>query len=91
MNLINTPWSCQRCGVAFVSSPPEHGLCDQCAADLEALARASQPDAPTCMECGGPVCPTCGERMTLLVLVPAPAALFFSSLSHAGEVNGDGG
>ena len=91
MNLISTSWSCQRCGAAFVSTPPEHGLCDQCVADLEALARTSQSQAPTCMECGGPVCPCCGQRMTLLVLVPAPAALPVSPLGHAGEVNGDGG
>ena len=38
MNLIGTSWSCQRCGAAFISTPPEHGLCGQCLADLEALA-----------------------------------------------------
>ncbi len=53
MNLISTSWSCARCGAAFIGTPPEHGLCDQCLADLDALARlapvASQP------------CPTCGR------------------------------
>ena len=35
MNLISTSWSCARCGAAFIGTPPEHGLCDQCLADLE--------------------------------------------------------
>ena len=35
MNLISTSWSCQRCGAAFISTPPEHGLCDQCLTELE--------------------------------------------------------
>jgi hypothetical protein len=41
MTLNSQCWSCTRCGAAFIGSdPPEHGLCGQCVADLEALARA---------------------------------------------------
>jgi len=43
MNLISTSWSCQRCGAAFISTPPEHGLCDQCLADLELLGITISP------------------------------------------------
>src|SRR5215469_12396331 len=30
MDLISTSWSCERCGAAFISSPPDTGLCDDC-------------------------------------------------------------
>ena len=43
MNLISTSWSCQRCGAAFISTPPEHGLCDQCLIELE-LSRPAGTD-----------------------------------------------
>ncbi len=56
MNLISTSWSCLRCGAAFISTPPDHGLCDQCIADLEALARLAVPAPQPCPACGGPVC-----------------------------------
>ena len=42
MNLISTSWSCARCGAAFISTPPENGLCDQCISDLEALTRLAR-------------------------------------------------
>jgi hypothetical protein len=75
MKLISTSWSCQRCGAAFISTPPEHGLCDQCIVDLEALARTSLPETPACPLCGGPVCPDCGDAMvTVLVPTPIPTA-----------------
>ena len=74
MNLISTSWSCQRCGAAYISTPPGHGLCDQCIDDLEALAPASLSQSGTCPSCGGPVCPDCGDAMaTVLVPVPLPA------------------
>jgi hypothetical protein len=91
MNLTDTPWSCQCCGAAFISTPPDHGLCAQCLTDLAAAARA-QTQAPTCMDCGGPVCPDCGQAMALVIAIPAPPNLVPAvSGSHAGEVNGDGG
>jgi DNA-directed RNA polymerase subunit RPC12/RpoP len=65
MELISTSWSCARCGAAFISIPPEHGLCEDCLAVLEA-----QITAPDCPTCGGPVCIDCGQRMVLAVLVP---------------------
>jgi hypothetical protein len=74
MNLISTSWSCQRCGAAYISTPPEHGLCDQCLDDLEALAPASLSESVSCPSCGGPVCPDCGDAMaTVLVPMPVPA------------------
>ena len=74
MNLISTSWSCQRCGAAYISTPPEHGLCDQCIDNLDALAQASLPQSVSCPSCGGPVCPDCGDAMaTVLVPVPVPA------------------
>jgi hypothetical protein len=74
MNLIRTSWSCQRCGAAYISTPPEHGLCDQCLDDLDALAQASLSESVSCPSCGGPVCPDCGDAMaTVLVPVPVPA------------------
>ncbi len=30
MDLISTSWSCARCGAAFISTPPDSGLCDDC-------------------------------------------------------------
>lgn len=30
MDLISTSWSCERCGAAFISTPPDTGLCDDC-------------------------------------------------------------
>ena len=74
MNLISTSWSCQRCGAAYISTPPGHGLCDQCVEDLDALAQASLSQSVSCPSCGGPVCPECGDAMaTVLVPVPVPA------------------
>jgi hypothetical protein len=85
MNLISTSWSCARCGAAFISTPPEHGLCEQCVADLEALAKLAVPAPQPCPTCGGPVCADCGKA--LLVLIPTAG----TSPELAGEVSGDGG
>jgi hypothetical protein len=73
MTLTTTSWHCQFCGVAFISTPPEHGLCDQCQDYLQHLARASLPDTVPCPSCSGPVCPDCGAAMALLLTVPVPA------------------
>jgi len=73
MNLTSTSWSCQFCGVTCISTPSEHGLCDQCQDYLQALARASLPDTVPCPSCSGPVCPDCGDGMALLLTLPAPA------------------
>ena len=90
MKLTSTLWTCQRCGGGFISTPPEHGLCDQCIRDLEAIARANMPDGPTCIECGGPVCPDCGQAVAVIVSVASP---LFPAKYRGGpkEVNGDGG
>jgi hypothetical protein len=29
-NLISTRWTCQNCGAAFISTPPDSGLCRDC-------------------------------------------------------------
>ena len=99
MNLIRTSWSCQRCGAAYISTPPEHGLCDQCITDLTTHARGSLPDGTTCPSCGGPVCPDCGDALvTVLVPVPIPAPgsvteqvtrLIVGYRQHRQEVTGD--
>jgi hypothetical protein len=86
MNLISTSWSCQRCGAAYISTPPDHGLCDQCIADLEALARLTPIDSHPCPACGGPVCADCGKALILLIPQTAGALP-----GPAGEVNSDGG
>jgi hypothetical protein len=85
MNLISTSWSCQRCGAAFISTPPQHGLCEQCVTDLEALARLVVPAPQPCPACGGPVCADCGKA--LIVLTPLGSEL----PQLAGEVSCDGG
>jgi NMD protein affecting ribosome stability and mRNA decay len=85
MNLISTSWSCARCGAAYISTPPEHGLCDQCLADLQDLARLAPIAAQPCPSCGGPVCADCGTA--LILLVPGEAAMAV----HTREVTGDGG
>jgi len=86
MNMISTSWSCTRCGAAFISTPPDHGLCDQCIADLEALARLAVLAPRPCPACGGPVCADCGQA--LIVLTPIGLA---GLTEPAGEVSGDGG
>ena len=83
MNLISTSWSCTRCGAAFISTPPDHGLCAQCISDLEALARLA---VRPCPACGGPVCADCGKA--LIVLTPIGLA---GLPEPAGEASGDGG
>jgi hypothetical protein len=84
MNLISTSWSCARCGAAFIGTPPEHGLCDECFADLDALARLAPITNQPCLMCGGPVCADCGKA--LVVLLPTKDG---SPAEPAGEVNGD--
>ena len=85
MTTFSTSWACNRCGAAFIGTPPEHGLCDQCLADLQALARLAPVAAQPCPACGGPVCADCGTALVLLV----PGGLAIPD--HAGEVTGDGG
>jgi hypothetical protein len=74
MNLNSESWSCARCGGVFIgSSPPEHGLCVECFADLGALAAGLAPIAnQPCPLCGGPVCADCGQA--LITLIPLPPA-----------------
>ncbi len=78
MNLISTSWSCQRCGGAFISTPPGDGLCPDCRPAQ--VCGCPKPEAPlyvcpeaqaTCQECGGPVCTRCHKRLLLLIPVPA--------------------
>jgi hypothetical protein len=85
MNIVSTSWSCARCDAAFISTPPEHGLCDQCLADLEALAALEVFASPRpCPTCGGPVCADCGKA--LLMLVPG-----LGLAERPREVSPDGG
>jgi hypothetical protein len=89
MDLISTSWSCDRCGAAFIGIPPEHGLCEDCLNVLEA-----QITAPTCPDCGGPVCVDCGQRLVLAVPVPWPLTIHSvkpQPAQSAEGVNGDGG
>jgi hypothetical protein len=84
MNLNSDSWSCARCGAAFTGSPPEHGLCVECFADLGALATGLAPIAnQPCPLCGGPVCADCGQALVTLLPLP-PAGL----RKPSGEVTG---
>ena len=85
MKLISTSWSCARCGAAFISTPPEHGLCDQCLDELEALLQLAPIASQPCVMCGGPVCADCGKA--LITLIPTNSG----PGEPAGEVSGDGG
>jgi hypothetical protein len=73
MNLSSTSWRCHRCRVTCTGDPPWYGLCDQCLADLQALALQTLPETASCPSCGGPVCLHCGDAMPILIPVPAPA------------------
>jgi predicted amidophosphoribosyltransferase len=73
MKLTSTSWSCVRCGAAFIGNPPERGLCDQCVADLDALARLAPIASQPCPLCGGPVCAHFGKA--LITLLPVPPGL----------------
>jgi hypothetical protein len=93
MNLISTPWTCQGCGGAFISTPPDSGLCPDCLRTAECAC--PHPGAPlyvcpdaqaACAQCGGPVCVRCGRRLMLLIPVTASA-----SGGPLREVSGDGG
>ena len=86
MNLISTSWSCARCGAAFISTPPDHGLCDQCLDELEALLQLAPIASQPCPMCGGPVCADCGNA--LIVLVPTALG---GLVAPAREVSGDDG
>jgi hypothetical protein len=70
MTTFSTSWACTRCGAAFIGAPPEHGLCDQCLADLEATARLAPIANQPCPLCGGPVCADCGKALVTLLPVP---------------------
>jgi hypothetical protein len=85
MKLISTSWSCARCGAAFISTPPEHGLCDQCLDDLEALLQLAPIASQPCPTCGGPVCADCGKA--LITLIPPGSG----PGEPAREGNSDGG
>ena len=75
MNLISASWSCARCGSAFTGTPPEHGLCGQCLADLDTLARLAPVASQPCPTCGGPVCTDCGKALLTLLPPPVPPGL----------------
>jgi hypothetical protein len=93
MDLISTSWTCQRCGGAFISTPPDSGLCPDCVCNAECTC--PHPEAPlymcpdaqaVCSQCGGPVCVRCGQRLMLIVPVTGP-----THIERAQEVTGDGG
>ncbi len=91
MNLISTSWSCARCGAAFICTPPEHGLCDQCLTDLEALARLAPIANQPCPLCGGPVCADCGKALIALPSPSLPMTVHMVWPQPAEEVSGDDG
>jgi hypothetical protein len=88
-NIVSTLWTCQGCGGAFISTPPDSGLCDECLRDSLCTCARPQtltacPDAlNTCAECGGPVCPDCGQR--LLLLVPVAEYINLASSQEANS------
>jgi len=107
MNLVRISWSCARCGAAYISTPPEHGLCDQCLADLESLAEQNiliggEPGGTKSAVfvvavdqlayLGSSPCPICGGP----VCADCGKALIpllpgLDPDEHAGEVSDDGG
>ena len=86
MNLNSTPWSCQRCVAACITSQPEHGLCDLYLIELELSVRLAPIAHRPCPTCGGPACADCGKA--LIILTPIEAAELSQPL---GEVSGDDG
>ena len=89
MDLISTSWTCLRCGAAYISTPPDTGLCDQCAADLEAIARLAPIANQPCPLCGGPVCADCGKA--LITLLPPEPPVPPGLVKSPKEVSGDDG
>jgi hypothetical protein len=91
MKIISTSWTCQRCRGTFIGQPPWHQLCDQCIADLTALCRADLPPHVPCPSCGGPVCPDCGDAMTVLIPIPVAeqVARLIAGYRARREVTGD--
>ena len=87
MNLISTSWSCARCGAAFISTPPEHGLCDQCLADLDALARPRTRSPTSPARCAAGRCAPTAAKPSSSSCPPRLDGL----AEPAGEVSGDDG
>jgi hypothetical protein len=85
MNLISTSWTCQKCGSGYSGTPPDSGICEACTRQAPCTCPRPEtteacPDAlVTCAECGGPVCPDCGQRLLLLIPVAA-----YTGLTEAG-------
>jgi hypothetical protein len=58
MELVSTSWSCNRCGAAFIGTPPQPALCDECArlpgssGWLQPRGLDPQIDALRCKTCG---------------------------------------
>jgi hypothetical protein len=79
MNHTATSWTCQKCGNGYTSTPPDSGICETCTSQaLCTCPRAETVQAcpdllPLCNECGGPLCPDCGQRLLLLIPVAAYA------------------
>jgi hypothetical protein len=88
MKLTSIPWSCLRCGAAFVSAPPEHGLCGQCLIDLDALASLAPLANEPCPTCGGPVCADCGKA--LITLLPTDPPIPPGLVRRPRRVSSDG-
>ena len=88
MKLTSIPWSCLRCGAAFIGAPPEHGLCGQCLTDLDALASLAPIANEPCPLCGGPVCADCGKA--LITLLPPDPPLPPGLVKRPKRVSSDG-
>ncbi len=79
-----------RCGAAFIGAPPEHGLCDQCLADLDTPRPASPGRQTSPARCAAArSAPTAAKP--LLTLLPAPPDPALVLAKPAEEVTGDDG
>jgi hypothetical protein len=78
MDLTSKPWTCCDCGTVYISPEPDNSRCADCTrtepcgcAFPQAPVSACPDVLGVCQECGGPVCPHCGQR--LLQLIPVTA------------------
>lgn len=86
MNGNDNYWACAGCGDAFISTPPEQGLCTRCVTGPNAFATLAEAAPDPCQACGGPVCVNCGHALMILI----PVGLDVPAGAARGEVDGDG-
>ena len=85
MNLISTTWSCQRCGAAFISTPPDNGLCDDCLRDapmhLPAARRPRMSARTRCLPAPHAAARSARTAASALMLLVPVAS--YTQLAHA--------